>query len=159
MSQSFAVKEITPRLHNIEAEALFAAHCHQQAFGTAKLARGVAGIVPGINVIEADPTCCGMGTSFGYRPETVVTSLQMGELSLFPQIRRASPDTLIVADGFSCRKQIGDGTGRTARHTAVLLKLALVAQEKFGARRTGGDTREERRLMKRLTRMRRHYFR
>jgi FAD/FMN-containing dehydrogenase/Fe-S oxidoreductase len=158
MSQPFAIKEIAPRLHNIEAEALFAAHCHQQAFGTAKLARKVAGIVPGINVIEADPTCCGMGTSFGYRPDAVSVSLQMGEVSLFPQIRRASPDTLIIADGYSCRKQISDGTGRTARHTAVLLKLALAAQEKFGGR-LGEGAREDRRLTRRLARLRRQYFR
>jgi FAD/FMN-containing dehydrogenase/Fe-S oxidoreductase len=157
MSQSFAIKEITPKLHNIEAEALFAAHCHQQAFGTAKLARKVAGIVPGINVIEADPTCCGMGTAFGYRPETVGVSLRMAELSLFPQIRRASPDTLLIADGFACRKQIADGTGRTARHTAVLLKLALAAQEKFGEA-AAGSRRSDRRLTRRFARMRRYYF-
>ncbi len=157
MSQPIAVKAIKPRLMKIEAEALFAAHCHQHAFGTATLARRVAAMVPGINVIEADRSCCGMGTTFGYRPEMVATSLRMGEQSLFPQIRRASRDTLLVADGFACRKQINDGTGRTARHTAVLLKLALAAKEKFGDA-ADGDFRPDNRLSKRLSRLRRHYF-
>jgi Fe-S oxidoreductase len=158
MSQPLVAGAIGPRLMKIEAEALCAAHCHQQAFGTATLARRVAALVPGINVIEADRACCGMGTSFGYRPDAVSTSLRMGELSLFPQIRRASPDTLLVADGFACRKQISDGTGRTARHTAVLLKLALAAREKFGHDSDVGPTRDKR-LTKRLSRLRGHYFR
>jgi hypothetical protein len=98
-----------------------------------------------------------MGTSFGYRPDAVSASLRMGELSLFPQIRRASPDTLLIADGFACRKQIGDGTGRTARHTAVLLKLALAAKEKFGHDSDAGPTKDKR-LTKRLLRLRGHYF-
>jgi len=158
MSQSFAVQRIQDRLMHIEAEALFAAHCHQRSFGTAAQARKVAGIVPGIKVIEADPACCGMGTSFGYRPETVETSFRMGELSLFPQIRRAARDTLIISDGFACRRQISDGTGRTARHTAVLLKLALAAKERFGAQKDDAF-RKDSRLGKRLTRLQRHYFR
>jgi Fe-S oxidoreductase len=158
MSQSFVAKTLQPHLLNIEAEALFAAHCHQRSFNTANLARKVAGLVPGINVIEADPACCGMGTSFGYRPEMAATSFRMGELSLFPQIRRATRDTLLIADGFACRKQISDGTGRTARHTAVLLKLALDAKEKFGAQ-DDQDFRMNKRLSRRLNRLRRHYFR
>jgi Fe-S oxidoreductase len=157
MSQPIVAGAIGPRLMKIEAEALCAAHCHQQAFGTAALARRVAALVPGINVIEADRACCGMGTSFGYRPDAVSASLRMGELSLFPQIRRASPDTLLIADGFACRKQIGDGTGRTARHTAVLLKLALAAKEKFGHDSDAGPTKDKR-LTKRLLRLRGHYF-
>jgi FAD/FMN-containing dehydrogenase/Fe-S oxidoreductase len=157
MSQDMIASSIRPRLLRIEAEALCAAHCHQQAFGTARLARRVAALVPGINVIEADRACCGMGTSFGYRPDAVSTSFRMGELSLFPQIRRASPDTLVVADGFACRKQINDGTGRTARHTAVLLKLALAAKEKFG-HDLDDDFKKDSRRTKRLSRLRRHYF-
>jgi hypothetical protein len=99
-----------------------------------------------------------MGTLFGYRPDAVASSLGMGELSLFPQIRRASRDTLLIADGFACRKQISDGTGRTARHTAVLLKLSLAAKEKFG--READDIVEKNdRLAKRLRRLRMTYFR
>jgi FAD/FMN-containing dehydrogenase/Fe-S oxidoreductase len=153
MSDEKAVKTLTPKLHPIEAEALMFSHCHQRAFGMAEQAKKVAGIVPGLTVREGDITCCGMGVGFGYRPETVGVSLQMGEQGLFPQIRRTGRDTLLLADGFACRKQIQDGTGRSARHTAVLLKLALLAGEQAGAGETGKAA------AKRLTRWRRRYFR
>jgi Fe-S oxidoreductase len=158
MSQPAAAKAIKPQLMKIEAEAVFSAHCHQTAFGTAGLARKVATLVPGMTVIEADKACCGMGTSFGYRPETVAASLRMGEMSLFPQLRRTGPDTLLIADGFACRRQIMDGTGRTARHTAVLLKLALAAKEKFGSLEEAGH-QQGAKLAKRVGRLRRSYFR
>jgi Fe-S oxidoreductase len=51
----------------------------------------------------------------------------MGELALLPAVRKAAPDTLIVADGTSCRHQIGDGTGRTAMHVANVLAQSLKA--------------------------------
>jgi hypothetical protein len=98
-----------------------------------------------------------MGTSFGYDPGTVDVSLRMGEMSLFPQIRKTTRDTLLIADGYGCRKQIRDGTGRTARHTAVLLKLALDAKERFGEQSVGTQ-RENKRLHKRLARLKKSYF-
>ncbi|WP_088343510.1 MULTISPECIES: FAD-binding and (Fe-S)-binding domain-containing protein [Rhodomicrobium] len=158
MIQPAAAKALKPQLLKIEAEAVISAHCHQTAFGTAAQARKVAALVPGMTVIEAEKACCGMGTSFGYRPETVAASLRMGELSLFPQIRRTGPDTLLIADGFACRRQIMDGTGRTARHTAVLLKLALAAKEKFGSLEEAGH-QQGAKLAKRVSRLRRSYFR
>jgi Fe-S oxidoreductase len=158
MSRPAPAEALAPQLLKIEAEILFSAHCHQHAFGTSPLARKVAALVPGIIVVEAEKACCGMGTTFGYRPEAVSSSLGMGELSLFPQIRRAGRNTLLVADGFACRKQIADGTGRTARHTAVLLKLALAAKEKFG-REWDNTTENSGKLARRLTRLRKSYFR
>jgi Fe-S oxidoreductase len=158
MSRPGAAKTLTPLLLQIEAEVLFFAHCHQHAFGTAALARQIAALVPGTIMIEAEKACCGMGTTFGYRPETVSSSLGMGELSLFPQIRRAGRNTLLVADGFACRKQIADGTGRAARHSAVLLKLALAAKEKFGREWDDGKANSGN-LARRLSRLRRDYFR
>ena len=158
MSEPAAAQALTPRLLKIEAEILFSAHCHQHAFGTAGLARQVAAMVPGTIVIEAEKACCGMGTTFGYRPEAVSSSLGMGELSLFPQIRRTGRNTLLVADGFACRKQIADGTGRTARHSAVLLKLALAAKQKFGREWNDGSANDGK-LARRLTRLRKDYFR
>jgi FAD/FMN-containing dehydrogenase/Fe-S oxidoreductase len=157
MTRPEAAAALQPGLRRIEAEVLIAPHCHQHAFGTAPLARKTAGLVPGMTVIEAEKACCGMGTCFGYRPEAVAPSLRMGELSLFPQIRRTGRDTLLIADGFACRRQISDGTGRTARHTAVLLKLALAAKQKFGdAEEESG--KKSAKLAKRLSRLRRSYF-
>lgn len=127
LSQGQAAKTLAAKLHPIETEALLFTHCHQRAFATAPLVEGVAGLVPGLAVKRGEIACCGMGTSFGYMPGMVSQSLQMGEQALFPQIRRTGQDTLLLADGFACRKQIQDGTGRGARHIAVLLKLALLA--------------------------------
>ena len=68
-----------------------------------------------------------MAGAFGYGADTYGVSVQMGELSLLPAVRKAAPDTVIAADGFSCRHQIRDGTGRTAVHVARILRDALAA--------------------------------
>jgi Fe-S oxidoreductase len=66
-----------------------------------------------------------MAGSFGYDAEHYEISMKMGELSLLPAVRAAGNDALIVADGTSCRHQIGDGTGRGAMHVARVLEQAL----------------------------------
>lgn len=142
---------LAPQLHAVEADAMLFSHCHQRACGAAPLARKAAELVPGLTVRGGETGCCGMGAAFGYRPDAVAVSLQMGEQALFPQIRRLSGDTLLLADGFACRKQIQDGTGRNARHVAVLLKLALLA----GQRARAGKPADS----KRLARWHRRYFR
>ena len=65
-----------------------------------------------------------MAGSFGYAADTIDVSLAMGELSLLPAVRKAEADTLIVADGTSCRHQIHDGTGREAIHVARVLAMS-----------------------------------
>lgn len=100
-------------------------HCHQKAFGAMKSVKKVLGWIPGLDVEVIDASCCGMSGSFGLESEHYEVSQRMGELSLLPAVRAASADTTIVADGFSCRHQIHDGTGRTAVHVAVLLAQAL----------------------------------
>ena len=62
---------------------------------------------------------------FGYHHDTIDVSLAMGELSLLPTVRKADADTLIVADGTSCRHQIHDGAGREAIHVARVLAMSL----------------------------------
>ena len=66
-----------------------------------------------------------MAGAFGYGADTIDVSLAMGELSLLPAVRKADADTLIVADGTSCRHQIHDGTGREALHVARVLAMSL----------------------------------
>jgi Fe-S oxidoreductase len=68
-----------------------------------------------------------MAGSFGYNKDTIDVSLKMGELSLLPAVRKASDDTMIVADGTSCRHQIHDGAQRNALHVARVLAMSLVA--------------------------------
>src|SRR5205823_14216917 len=89
-------------------------HCHQKAlFGTAG-ALAALRMVPGWSVEEIPSGCCGMAGSFGYEKEHYELSLQIGELSLFPRVRAAAPETLLLAAGTSCRHQVHDATGRPA---------------------------------------------
>ena len=66
-----------------------------------------------------------MAGSFGFEADHYDVSMQVGELVLLPAVRRAAPDTLIVADGFSCREQIAQGTAKRALHLAEALRLAM----------------------------------
>ena len=84
-------------------------------------------LVEGLKVETVESSCCGMAGAFGYRADTYETSIAMGELSLLPAVRKAAPATVIAADGFSCRHQIHDGTGRSARHVARILAAAMRA--------------------------------
>ncbi len=100
-------------------------HCHQKSLGdpsaTIRLLEslgGTARAIPG--------SCCGMAGSFGYEAEHFETSMSMGELTLFPAVRRAPESHVIVANGFSCRAQVRDGTGRRAVHVSELLGAAAL---------------------------------
>jgi Fe-S oxidoreductase len=70
--------------------------------------------------------CCGMAGSFGYEKEHYEVSMQIGELVLFPTVRKEADDTIIAAPGTSCRHQIKDGTDRVAKHPVEVLWEALV---------------------------------
>jgi FAD/FMN-containing dehydrogenase/Fe-S oxidoreductase len=109
-------------------EALVHGHCHQKALGAMPDVVAALKLVPGLSVSPIESSCCGMAGSFGYESEHQEISMRMGELSLFPAIRKA-PTALIVADGTSCRHQIADGTARTAVHAARVLAAALVVPQ------------------------------
>jgi len=101
-------------------------HCHQKSI--ASLTPTVKSLELPLNYeVQLIPSgCCGMAGSFGYEEEHFELSMQIGELVLFPAVRSAPADTIIVAPGTSCRHQIKDGTGRIARHPAEALHDALV---------------------------------
>jgi FAD/FMN-containing dehydrogenase/Fe-S oxidoreductase len=101
-------------------------HCHQKAFGAFGAVEAALRLVPGLEVKPIESSCCGMAGAFGYQAETYDVSMAMGELTLFPALRAAGTESLIVADGFSCRHQIEHGTGRKALHVAEVLAGALV---------------------------------
>ncbi len=82
-------------------------------------------LIPGLETETVDSSCCGMAGAFGFDSETIDISVAMGEASLLPAVRDAAPDTVIVADGTSCRHQIADGSGRRAAHVAQVLADAL----------------------------------
>jgi FAD/FMN-containing dehydrogenase/Fe-S oxidoreductase len=112
-------------LKSIEAGLILHSHCHERAEGLERAGLDVLKLVPELTVAAAPPGCCGLNGATGMTPQTFEASLAMAELQLFPAIRKAGRDAFVAATGFSCRKQIYDGLGRTARHPAAILELAL----------------------------------
>jgi Fe-S oxidoreductase len=128
--EEFLAREIeahrfVPALESIGDRALVHGHCHQKSFGAMSAVEKVLKLIPGLAVESVDSSCCGMAGSFGYAADTIQVSLAMGELSLLPAVRSAATETIIVADGTSCRHQIRDGTGREALHVAQVLEMSL----------------------------------
>jgi FAD/FMN-containing dehydrogenase/Fe-S oxidoreductase len=115
-----------------KGKVLLHGHCHQKAFGAMASVKSALGLIRGLQVETVESSCCGMAGAFGYGADTYGVSVQMGELSLLPAVRDAGPETLIAADGFSCRHQIRDGSGRTAVHVARILRDALEAAPRQG---------------------------
>jgi len=113
------------KLKEMAGEALLHGHCHQKAFDAMPAVEKVLGMIPGLKVSTVPTSCCGMAGSFGYEAEHYDVSMKMAELSLLPSIRNSPKDTLLVADGTSCRHQIRDGAGREALHVARVLERAL----------------------------------
>ena len=106
-------------------EMLLHGHCHQKALvGTAPTLE-VLRALPNAGVAEIDAGCCGMAGSFGYEAEHYGVSMAVGEQRLFPAVREAARDTVIVADGISCRQQIAHGTKKRARHLVQVVAEAL----------------------------------
>ena len=99
-------------------------HCHQKAVGAMKSLRKVLRLIPEFDFEFIEASCCGMSGSFGLDAEHRDISLQMAELDLLPALRQA-PDAALLANGFSCRHQIREGSGREPVHVAVLLRQAL----------------------------------
>ena len=106
-------------------QILFHGHCQQKAlFGTEDSLQTLSALEK-TQLLEIDSGCCGMAGSFGYEKGHYDISKQIGNLRLFPAIQNTSPETEIVASGFSCRSQIQHFTGRQAKHLAeVLLKYS-----------------------------------
>jgi Fe-S oxidoreductase len=112
-------------LKPLARRALLHGHCHQKSFGAMGAVETTLKLVPELAVEPIESSCCGMAGSFGYSAKSIDVSLKMGELSLFPAVRKAADNDIIVADGTSCRQQIRDGTGRNALHVARVLAMSL----------------------------------
>jgi Fe-S oxidoreductase len=110
-----------------DRRVLLHGHCHQKSFGVMSAVERVLGLVPDLEVDTVESSCCGMAGAFGYGADTIDVSLAMAELSLLPAVRKAGAETIIVADGTSCRQQIRDGTGREPLHVARVLAGALAS--------------------------------
>jgi len=111
----------------IAKRALLHGHCHQKSFAGMAAVEAALKLVPELAVETIESSCCGMAGAFGYGADTIDVSLKMAELSLLPAVRKADADTLVVADGTSCRHQIKDGAGREAIHVARVLAMSVAA--------------------------------
>jgi len=104
----------------------FHGHCHQKALANQLSSFTILNLPKNYKVTIIPSGCCGMAGSFGYEKEHYKVSMQVGEQTLFPAIRKSKDDTIIAANGTSCRHQIKDGTHREALHPITILKEALI---------------------------------
>jgi Fe-S oxidoreductase len=100
-------------------------HCYQKALSSVQPTVEMLSIPVNYHVKEIKSGCCGMAGAFGYEKEHYDLSMQVGEMILFPEIRKEDEKTIIAAPGTSCRHQIKDGTDRYALHPAEILYEAL----------------------------------
>ena len=104
-------------------KALVQAHCHQKSVLGMEADEEMMKRI-GVDYEVLDSGCCGMAGSFGFEKAKYDISMACAERVLLPALRAAAPDTLVIANGFSCREQIAQATGREALHLADLLALA-----------------------------------
>ena len=108
----------------LSGKVLLHGHCHHKAIMRMTDEEALLRRM-GSDLKAVDAGCCGMAGPFGFEKEKYAVSQAIGERVLLPAVRRTEPDTLIVCDGFSCREQIFQATGRQAIHLAEVLQRAL----------------------------------
>ena len=119
--ETFAKDFPLPRL---DRKALLHGHCHHKSLMKMTAEEAVLHRL-GIDFHSPAPGCCGMAGAFGFEHDKYDLSIAIGELELLPAVRQAPSDWLIIADGFSCREQIAQGSPRHALHLAEVLQMAL----------------------------------
>jgi Fe-S oxidoreductase len=105
--------------------ALVHGHCHEKSFDAFEDVLEALRLIPNLEVEAVQSSCCGMAGSFGHCVEHYDVSMAMAEAALLPAVRSADPETIVVADGTSCRHQIKDGASREAMHLARVLAEAI----------------------------------
>jgi Fe-S oxidoreductase len=120
----FLINQANYRPPRLERRALVHGHCHHKSVlkfdSEFELLKRT-----GLDFQVLDSGCCGMAGSFGFEAGKYDVSVAIGERVLLPAVRAAAPDTLIIADGFSCFQQIESLTGRRALHIAEVLQMAI----------------------------------
>ncbi len=116
-AEQFTDKKLEIKLH---------AHCQQKSIASSQTIIKMLSLPSNYNVSEIPSGCCGMAGSFGFEKEHYELSQKIGNLVLFPEIRKTDNKTLIVASGTSCRHQIYEGTNVEAKHQVEILYNALV---------------------------------
>jgi FAD/FMN-containing dehydrogenase/Fe-S oxidoreductase len=124
-SQSYLLSEFLDKAGyepvKMEGKAIVHGHCHHKAVMGMAAERSILDKT-GMNIQVLDSGCCGMAGSYGFDPEHVEDSIKIGEKVLLPAVRKADKDTRIVANGFSCREQVHQGTARRTQHLAEVLR-------------------------------------
>ncbi len=110
-------------LPTVQAKAIVQAHCHHKSVMRFDAEEAILRRL-GIDLVHPDSGCCGMAGAFGFEEKNYDLSMKIGERVLLPMVREASSDTLIIANGFSCREQIEHGTRRKTLHLAEVVRLA-----------------------------------
>lgn len=103
-------------------------HCQQKALSSVAASVKLLSLPENYSVETIPSGCCGMAGSFGYENEHYELSMKVGELVLFPTVRKQPADVIIAAPGTSCRHQVKDGTGRKAWHPVEVLYEALLTK-------------------------------
>ncbi|HEX6098436.1 MAG TPA: FAD-binding and (Fe-S)-binding domain-containing protein [Thermoanaerobaculia bacterium] len=112
---------VLPRL---QRRAIVQAHCHHKAVMRFDAEEAMLRAM-GLDLTHPDSGCCGMAGAFGFDAKHYDLSMKVGERVILPMVREADRDTLVIANGFSCREQIEQGTGRKTLHFAEVVKMAL----------------------------------
>jgi Fe-S oxidoreductase len=133
--QVFTLAEFLQRLKyeppRLRRPALLHGHCHDKAvLGFGAEPELLSRLELDVKVLDSG--CCGMAGAFGFEKDKYGVSIGAGERVLLPAVRKADPTTLVIADGFSCREQIEQQTGRKALHLAEVIQFALHARSEAG---------------------------
>jgi len=124
MLSEFLAKSGTFKSPSLARAAVVHGHCHHKAVAGFASETTVLSQL-GLEIDVLDSGCCGMAGSFGFDADKYDVSMKIGESILLPAVRAAKTDTLIIANGYSCREQIAQGTGRHALHLAEVLQMAI----------------------------------
>ncbi|WP_298420760.1 FAD-binding and (Fe-S)-binding domain-containing protein [uncultured Kordia sp.] len=127
LAKEIAAGEITSEVFTRETKDIkIHVHCYQKSLSNQKCTYDILNLPVNYKPTIIASGCCGMAGSFGYEEEHYEVSMNVGEQTLFPAIRKASMDTILAANGTSCRHQIKDGTQKDALHPITILRKALL---------------------------------
>ncbi|APY00241.1 FAD-binding and (Fe-S)-binding domain-containing protein [Lacinutrix venerupis] len=126
LSNEIAIGNIKSSQFSQETKTIkFHGHCHQKSQSNQIHSFNILNLPKNYKVTIIPSGCCGMAGSFGYEKEHFKVSMQIGNQTLFPAVKKAATNTIIAVNGTSCRHQIKDGTGKKALHPISILKNAL----------------------------------
>ncbi len=132
LSEFLAAKAPDYRPGRLPRKAVVHQHCHHKSILNKDAESGLFDAI-GLQYEAPDTGCCGMAGPFGFEKRFYDASMTLGERVLLPAVRSASDETLVVADGFSCREQIAQSTRRQALHPAQVLRMAMDGSPQSGA--------------------------